>query len=108
MLKGNAPLREVLRKTAPGGEIELSRLAQLHEIAFQARAARQQLENARLIEHVHLVFPDHVINGGKLAAISGEKRRESGELIDHGSAPKANPFPQNPLPHRRGSVAIRV
>ncbi len=68
--------REVLRKAAPRGEIELGGFAQLDQITFQARAAREQLEDAVLVENVDLVFPDHVIDGREFAAIADEHGRQ--------------------------------
>ena len=64
----------------------LSARLELREIAIQARALGQQLEDAPLVEHIDLVLPDHVVDGGKLAAVADQHRRQAREAVSHGVA----------------------
>ena len=65
VLERNAAVGEILREAAPGGEVELVGLLQLRQIAFETRPFGQQAEDAPLVEHVDVVFPDHVIDGAR-------------------------------------------
>ncbi len=82
-LKGNAAAGEVLRKTAPTGEIQLLGGLELIEIAFQPRPLGQQAEDPPLVEHVDVVLPDHVIDGTQLASIADQQRRQTCETVTH-------------------------
>src|ERR1039457_3582383 len=79
----DAAAREVLREPAPGGEIQLIGALQLRQVAIQARPLRQKAEDAPLVEHVHLVLPDHVVDGRKLASVTNEQRRQTSQSISH-------------------------
>ena len=82
----NAAAGEILREAAPGGEVELIGPLELRQVAFQARAFRQQAEDAPLVEHVDLILPDHVVNGGKLPAIADQQRSQAGDTVSHQAA----------------------
>ncbi len=81
MLKRNATSRVVLRETAPGGEIELGGLLDLREIAVEAGTAGQKFEDARLVEDVDLIAPDHVIDGRQFVAVSHQRGGETGHAV---------------------------
>ena len=87
MFERNAAAGVILREAAPGGEIQLVGFLQLREIAFQARSFGQQAEDAPLIEHVDVVFPHHVIDGGKPLAVADQRGRQAREAIVHGPTP---------------------
>ena len=74
VFEGDAAAGEILREAAPGGEIQLLGVLELGEVAFQARALGQQAEDAPLVEHVDVVFPDHVVDGAQLAAVADQQR----------------------------------
>ena len=52
MFEGNAAIGEVLRKSAPGSEIEFVRSLQLREIPIKPRTFGEQAENAALVENI--------------------------------------------------------
>src|SRR4051812_9641727 len=87
MLERNTALREILCETAPRSEIKLVRLTKLGQVSVKARAARQQFENPILVKNVYLVFPNHVIDGRELPAITDQERRESSDFIVHLHSP---------------------
>src|ERR1700761_7742820 len=66
--------------------MELGGLPQLREVAVEPWAAREQLEDARLIQNIHLIFPDHVIYRRKLPPVAHQQRCESSHFILHGQA----------------------
>jgi hypothetical protein len=86
-----------LREATPGGKVELGGLLELGEIAIEPRPFGEQFEDARLVEDVHLIFPNHVIDGRKPAAIADQHRGQTGQPVSHDAAcqgmgmAKANP-----------------
>ena len=61
---------EILGESSPRCEIQFRGLLELGEIAIEARPFGEQSKNTALVEHIHVVFPHHVIDGGKPAAVS--------------------------------------
>src|SRR5262249_37109485 len=83
MLKRNAPAGEILRKAAPGREIELVGFLKLAEIGVQPRSLCQQFENAPLIEHVHMILPDHVVDRRQPLAVPDQHGSQTCQPISH-------------------------
>jgi hypothetical protein len=83
VLEGDAAPGEVLRESAPGGEIQLFGRFELIQVAFETRSLGQQPENAPLVEHVHMILPDHVIDGAELFAVADQQRGQAGEAVAH-------------------------
>ena len=83
VLEGDAAAGEVLRKSAPGGEIQLLGVLELRQVVVQPRPLGQQAENAPLVEHVDVVLPDHVVDGAEPAAVSDQQRGQARDAIAH-------------------------
>ncbi len=83
MFERNAAAGIVLRETAPGGEVELVGSLQLREITFQTRTFGEQTKDAPLIENVDMIFPHHVVDGGKPLAVADQRGRQAGQTIIH-------------------------
>src|SRR5262249_24081156 len=49
----------------------------------------QKAEDAPLVEHVDVVFPDHVVDGAELTAVADQRGRQTGEAIAHSNGPRA-------------------
>src|ERR1039458_750535 len=74
---------EILRETTPGGEIQFLGVLELGEVAVQPRTLGQQAEDSPLIEHVDLVFPDHIVDGGQFTAVTDQQRGKACEAVAH-------------------------
>src|SRR5579871_70016 len=86
MLERNAAIGKILRKTAPGGEVQFGGFLELREVAVEPRTFGEQLENAVLGQHVDLVLPDHVVNGRKPVAVADQDRRQACQPVPHDDA----------------------
>jgi hypothetical protein len=87
MIQTESGGRRSLGEAAPGGEVEFLGFAELEQVAVEARAFGEELENAPLIEDVDLVFPDHVIDGREAIAVAHERGGEDGEVVRHMPSP---------------------
>src|ERR1035437_7589131 len=83
VFEGDAAAGGILRETPPSGEIQLLGVLELGEVAVQSRTFGQQAEDPPLIEHVDLVFPDHIVDGGQFAAVTAKQRGKACEAVAH-------------------------
>src|SRR5260370_19130426 len=77
------PAGEILPNPAPACEIQLFGVLELREVALQPRPRRQQAENAPLVEHIHVVLPDHVVDGAELAPVTDQQRGQACKAVAH-------------------------
>ena len=83
VLERDPACRIVLCKSAPGGEIELVGFLQLTEIAFEPRTFGKQAKDPVLVEDIHVIAPNHVINWRELAAVADEGGRQARDGVSH-------------------------
>src|ERR1700693_4521825 len=83
MLERNTAARVILRETSPRAEIKFFGLFQLAQISFEPWSFGKQPEDAFLIEDIHVVFPDHVVDRTQFLAIADQSRCETRPPVSH-------------------------